>query len=57
MISKPFTYIGISLGMTTGGALPLLWGVGAFSSESLLGLLIGGMFGIWAGYKLNQYIG
>lgn len=42
------------VGSTAGGFLPLLWGGGLVSFSGLLGSGIGGIAGIWAGYKLGN---
>lgn len=43
------------VGGTIGGYLPVLLGVGGLSGWSILGGLIGGVVGIWAGIKLQDF--
>jgi len=45
------------LGSYAGSALPLLWGESLLSISSLLLAGAGGLFGIWAGYKIALRIG
>jgi len=56
MGSKILIYLGLSLGTTVGSLIPSLWHQGVFSLQSWLGALIGGIFGIWLGFKINQKI-
>ena len=46
--------LGILIGSTVGGYVPMLWGAEMISFSSLFGSLIGGLLGIWAAYKLDQ---
>ena len=43
------------VGGVVGGYLPILFGAGSFSGWSLLGGFVGGIVGIWVGYKLSDY--
>ncbi|MEK7774940.1 MAG: hypothetical protein AAB305_03540 [Candidatus Zixiibacteriota bacterium] len=54
MNRKSLIYLLLTIGSVAGGWVPTLWGADAFSFQSLLGSLIGGLFGIWAGYKLGD---
>jgi len=45
------------IGTSAGGALPLLWGASAFSLTSVILTFVGGILGIWIGYKLAKYLG
>ncbi len=47
-------YLFLTIGSFVGGWIPTLWGAGALSFQSLLGGLIGGLVGIWTGFKLGQ---
>lgn len=44
--------IGAILGTTIGGAIPGLWGVSWLSFTATVFSGIGGILGIWAGYKI-----
>ena len=44
--------IGLVVGSTLGGMVPLLWGDSAFSVMSVLLGGVGGVIGIWAGYRI-----
>ena len=43
-------------GSIVGGYLPVLFGSNAFSLMSIFGNLIGGLLGIWAGFKAYNYL-
>lgn len=43
------------VGGTIGGYLPVILGAGELSGWSILGGLIGGVVGIWAGIKLSDF--
>jgi hypothetical protein len=52
MSTRKAIFIGMTLGGFVGGWIPSLWGAGAFSLQSVLFGTIGGLLGIWGGYKL-----
>lgn len=54
MSPKTLIWIGIFVGGTIGGYVPTLWGADLFSFSSIIGNTIGGIAGIWAGWKLSQ---
>ncbi len=56
---KKFIWIGLGIGSTIGGTLPVLWDstAGFFSFSSVILSAIGGLIGIWAGFKLGKYFG
>ncbi|MBU6389218.1 hypothetical protein KGQ71_01745 [Patescibacteria group bacterium] len=56
MSTKTWIWIGIFVGSTVGGYLPVLFGQDVFSNWSIFGSFIGGLFGIWAGYKVGNYL-
>ena len=56
MSPKSLIWIGVFVGSTIGGALPLLWGGDAFGFSSIVWSTIGGLAGIWGGFKLSQMI-
>ncbi len=41
-------------GSIAGGAIPGLWDAGLFSLWTALFSTVGGLFGIWAGYKIGR---
>ena len=46
----------MTIGGTVGAYIPLLWGDSAFSISSVIFSGLGGIGGIWLGYKLrNKY--
>lgn len=53
---KLILMIGVIIGSTIGGLLPMLWGGSAFSGWAVLLSTIGAIVGIWTGYKIAKYI-
>jgi hypothetical protein len=47
----------VTVGMFAGGYVPMLWGAASFSVSSLLFAALGGAAGVWAGARLNDYVG
>lgn len=54
-MNKKLITAGVIVGGTVGSYLPVLFGAGQLSGWSILGSLIGGLAGIWAGVKLSSY--
>ena len=54
MSQKTIIWICVGIFGTIGGFIPLMWGDSLLSFGGLLGNGIGGLFGIWVGYKINQ---
>ena len=54
MNSKSLIMIGLVVGSTVGSCIPSLWGAGGMSMASVLVGAIGGLVGIWAGYKISR---
>jgi hypothetical protein len=54
MNSKFLIMIGLTVGSTLGSSVPMLWGGDWLSMWSVLLGGIGGLVGIWAGYKLSR---
>jgi hypothetical protein len=55
-MDKKFIWGGLFIGSSLGGALPMLWD-GDMMSLSGIGLsMVGGILGIWAGYRLAKWI-
>jgi hypothetical protein len=55
-MQKKFIWIGMFAGSALGNMLPTLWGGDALSLSGLFFSLLGGIAGIWAGYRLGQYM-
>ena len=47
-------WIGLFVGSAIGGYVPALWGAGILSFSSVIGSAIGGVAGIWLGYRLGE---
>ena len=54
MNSKFLIMVTLTVGSVLGSYLPTLWGAGLFSMWSVLLGGIGGLLGIWVGYKLSR---
>jgi len=54
MNSKSLIMIGLVVGSIVGSYVPALWGAGWLSIASVLIGGIGGLLGIWAGYKVSR---
>ena len=55
MDTKKLIWIGLAIGSTVGSYLPILWGAGMFSFSSIILGAVGGMVGIWGGWKLGNW--
>ena len=56
MSRKTLIWIGLGVGSTVGSIIPELWGSSAFLSMSSIFLSgVGGILGIWAGWKMADY--
>ena len=51
---KLLIWIGLFIGSTIGSYIPTLWHASLFSGWSIVGSTIGGLLGIWGGYKLGS---
>ncbi|MBN9398237.1 hypothetical protein J0I05_03405 [Candidatus Saccharibacteria bacterium] len=57
-MNKLLITIGAAIGGIIGAYIPFLWGdTDIFSGWSILLATVGGIVGIWAGFKLAQRIG
>jgi len=54
MNSKSLIMIGLVVGSALGSYAPMLWGAGWLSLSSVLLGGIGGLLGIWGGYRLSR---
>lgn len=55
-MEKKLIWLGMIIGSIAGNMVPLLWGGSAVSMAGLLGAFVGGVLGIWGGFKLGQMI-
>ena len=53
-MSKGIIGLMAGVGGTVGGYLPVLFGASGFGGWSILGAFVGGIAGIWVGYKMSQ---
>ena len=56
-MSKIFIWTGFFVGSTLAGFLPMLWGGDMLSVAGLVLSTVGGMLGIFGGWKLAQIVG
>ncbi|MFH0947815.1 MAG: hypothetical protein V1833_02305 [Elusimicrobiota bacterium] len=54
MSSKKMMMLGLFVGSTIGGYIPILLGAGMFSFSSLFGSGVGGIIGIWLAKKITD---
>ncbi len=54
MTSNPLIWIGMAVGSIVGGFVPMLWGDSGFSMSGIFFNALGGIAGIYAGYKLSN---
>jgi hypothetical protein len=54
MNAKALIMIGVVVGSTLGGYVPALWGAGGLTLASVFFGAVGGVAGIWAGYKISR---
>lgn len=55
MNSKTSIWIGTLVGTSIGGVIPTLWGANMLSASSVIFGGIGGLIGIYIGFKMSQY--
>ena len=53
-MEKKMIWLGLFVGSFVGSYLPTLWGADIFSLWSIILGTVGGLAGIWLGYKLSQ---
>ena len=54
MSRKTLIWIGLTVGSAVGGYLPALWGGDLISLTSVALGAVGGIIGIWLGYRFGQ---
>lgn len=54
MSSKSVIWIGMTIGSFIGGIIPNLWGASMFSMSSVFLTALGGIAGIWLGFRLSN---
>lgn len=57
MGQKFVIYFSLTVGATIGGYIPALWHDGIFSMWSVILSAVGGLAGVYVGFKINQAIG
>lgn len=57
MSMKTFVWGGYAIGSTIGGFIPSFWDTSIFSFSGLIFSTVGGMLGIYIGYKLAKGLG
>jgi hypothetical protein len=55
-MTKKFIMLGMFVGSFGGSYVPLLWGGSALSMSSFFFGAVGGLIGIWAGYKIADLL-
>ena len=53
-MSRKFIWAGFILGSSIGGMVPLIWGDDLISIWGIVMSTLGGIAGIWAGYRVSQ---
>lgn len=56
-MAKAFIWIGLLVGSTIGGLIPMLWGDDMISLAGLALSTVGAVAGIFVGYKISQAVG
>lgn len=54
MSKKALIWLGLTVGSGVGGYLPVLWGGDLISFSSVLLSAVGGIIGIWLGYRFGE---
>ena len=54
MSRKTLIWIGLTVGSLAGGYLPVLWGGDMISLSAVVLSAIGGVAGIWLGYRFGE---
>jgi hypothetical protein len=51
---KTVVWIGATVGSTIGGFVPMLWHAPLISMSGMVASTVGGVLGIWAGWKIRN---
>ncbi len=54
MNTKPLIWVFMAIGSVIGGYVPMLWGASFLSFSSIFLTAVGGIIGIWIGFKLSN---
>jgi len=54
MSQNTMIWIGVFVGSTIGGLIPTLWGDSYLSISSVFFTAVGGILGIWLGFKISN---
>ncbi len=54
MARNKIIWLGLFIGSTVGSFIPKLWGSGVLSFSSILLSAIGGILGVWLGFRLAE---
>ena len=54
MERKKLIWLRLFVGSTVGGFIPSLWGSDLISMSGVIGSAIGGIIGIWLGFRLGE---
>ena len=46
--------IGLFIGSTVGGYVPALWGADFFSISGIVASTVGGIIGVWLGFRVSE---
>ena len=55
-MTKKFIWLGFFVGSTIGNMLPTIWGGGVMSISGFLLAILGGIVGMWVGYRWGQSV-
>ena len=56
MSGKKLVWLGFFIGSTVGGFVPSIWGGDMLSLSGFILSIVGGIAGIWAGYRLAKLL-
>ncbi len=54
MSTKTYVWIGLFIGSAIGGYIPALWGASLLTYTSAILSAVGGLAGIWLGFKIGN---
>ena len=53
-MTRKFIWLGFFIGSTIGGLIPAMWGGDMFSISGIVLSLVGGIVGIWLGFRIGS---